>query len=77
MAEFKVRIEGIELSEQQHRAINASIQQAVLSHLSTFDFGSDLVQALRKPGSGPQVPDPEPSPVVVTPRWRGIVVEPR
>jgi hypothetical protein len=34
MAEFKVVIDGVDLSEEKRRAINGAIQSAVLPHLA-------------------------------------------
>jgi hypothetical protein len=39
MAEFKVVIDGADLSEQKRQAISADIQRAVLPHLA--DLGSE------------------------------------
>jgi hypothetical protein len=36
MTEFRVVLDGVELSEEQEHQINASIQKAVLPHLAGF-----------------------------------------
>ncbi|MDX6670763.1 MAG: hypothetical protein QOI91_1126 [Solirubrobacteraceae bacterium] len=41
MAEFRVVIDEVELSEEQHKAINASIQRAVLPHLADLGLNAD------------------------------------
>jgi hypothetical protein len=39
--EFKVVLEGIELSEEQERSLSAAIQQTVAGHLAELDFVGD------------------------------------
>lgn len=41
MAEFRVVLEGIDLSKDKHRVINAAIQKAVLPHLADLDLEGD------------------------------------
>jgi hypothetical protein len=39
--EFKVVLEGIDLSKKQEQAIRSGIQQVVVRHLAELDFGGD------------------------------------
>ena len=40
-SEFKVVLDGIQLSEKQERSISAAIQGAVAGHLAELDFEGD------------------------------------
>lgn len=40
-AEFKVVLEGVELTEEQERSIRRGIQTVVASHLAELDFEGD------------------------------------
>lgn len=42
-AEFKVVLEGVNLSEEQERSIRQGIQSVVASHLAELDFEGDRV----------------------------------
>jgi hypothetical protein len=49
--EFKVRLDGVEMSSTEVQVLNASIQQTVLAHLATLDRRGD-VTALFRPENG-------------------------
>lgn len=40
-AEFKVVLEGVELSEEHERSIRQGIQKVVATHLAELDLGGD------------------------------------
>ena len=60
MAEFRVVIDEVELSDEHHQKINAAIQRAVLPHLA--DFGVDVERPIVA------IPDKR--------FWRGIWIGP-
>jgi len=44
--EFKVVLEGVDLSEEHERSIRQGIQSVVTSHLAEVDFGGDRVAGI-------------------------------
>jgi len=44
--EFKVVLEGVELTDEQERSIRQGIQQVVASQLAELDFGGDAGAAI-------------------------------
>lgn len=46
MEEFRVVLNGVELSDAQRESLNNAIQQATLRAVADFDFGGDRTAAL-------------------------------
>lgn len=46
MPQFKVVLDGIELSDEQHARIAGRVQQVVLDELADFDTGGDRLAML-------------------------------
>lgn len=52
-SEFKVVLDGIELSEKQEQSIGSAIQRVVAGHLAELDFEGDVrAGILELPGGG-------------------------
>jgi hypothetical protein len=60
LGRFEVKIDGLDLGEQDRAAIAADIQRAVLPHIAALDFGGDRV----------------PTVVLRHPEWRGLIAKP-
>jgi hypothetical protein len=41
VTEFTIKLDGIEIPEKLHAAINADLQNVVLKHVATLDYGKN------------------------------------